>query len=132
MHMSVNRVQCDAQLHGCPLGHMVPEHPKTLWPVVEDFTRCPGIRAWKSALSHGLRLAGGFRVLSTDGTMNVGMGLRAAPRRTTWPHNTCVLTIRTLHGAVLDLAVVSKSKPNVVAGALEGPAHPEDRVASIK
>ena len=43
-------------------------------------------------------------------------------------HNTCVLTTRTLQGAVLDLAVVpSDSKPYVVVSALENAELPDDR-----
>ena len=44
-------------------------------------------------------------------------------------HDTCVLTTRTLQGAVLDLAVVpSDSKPHVVVSALENAVLPDDRV----
>ena len=44
-------------------------------------------------------------------------------------HNTCVLTTRTLQGAVLDLAVVpSDSKPRVVVSALGNAVLPDDRV----
>ena len=44
-------------------------------------------------------------------------------------HDTCVLTSRTLQGAVLDLAVVpSESKPHVVVSALENAVLPDDRV----
>ena len=44
-------------------------------------------------------------------------------------HNTCVLTTRTLQGAVLDLAVVlSDRKPHVVVSALENAALRDDRV----
>ena len=51
--------------------------------------------------------------------------LTAGPRRP----KTCVLTTRTLQGAVLDLAVVpSDSKPRVVVSALENAVLPDDRV----
>ena len=30
MHMTMNRLQCDIQLPGCQLGHLFPEHPKTM------------------------------------------------------------------------------------------------------
>ena len=44
-------------------------------------------------------------------------------------HNTCVLTTRTLQGAVLELAVVSSdSKPHVVVPALENAVLSDDRV----
>ena len=43
--------------------------------------------------------------------------------------NTCVLTTRTLQGAVLDLAVVpSDSKPHVVVSAVENAVLSDDRV----
>ena len=60
MHMTMNRLQCE----GCQLGHMRPEHPKTMWPVAEDAVRSPDVSAWKSTLYDVLRSADGFRVLS--------------------------------------------------------------------
>ena len=50
MHMTMNRLQCDIQLQGCQQGHMLPEHPKTMWPVADDIVRSPDVSAWKSAL----------------------------------------------------------------------------------
>ena len=65
--MTMNRVQCDIQLQGCQLGHMLPEHLKTM---------CPDVSAWKSALYDGLRSADGFHLLSVDGTTKIAMGVR--------------------------------------------------------
>ena len=125
MHMTMNCLRCDVQLQGCQLGHMLWEHPKTMWPVAEDVVCSPDVSAWKSALYDGLRSADGFHLLSVDGTMKIAMGAR--PRDAETPltpggsqqdrvdHDTCVLTTRTLQGAVLDLAVVpSDGKPHVV------------------
>ena len=110
----------DIQLQGCQQGHMLPEHP--MWPVAEDIVRNPDVSAWKSALYDGLRSADGFHVLTVDGTMNIAKGVPPARRGDAlkpWQlqehvgHNTCVLTTRTLQGAVLDLAVVpGDSKPH--------------------
>ena len=119
----MNRVQCDIQLRGCQLGHTLPEHPKTMWPVAEDIVRSPDVSAWKSAVYDGLRSANGFHVPSVDGTMKIAMGVRLRDAGTPLTlggsqqehvdHNTCVLTTHTLQGAVLDLAVVpSDSKPH--------------------
>ena len=82
------------QLQGCQLDHMLPEHPKTMWPVAEDTARSPDVSAWKSALYDGLRSADGFHVLTVDGTMKISMGVRwrdagtpltlMAHSRTTW------------------------------------------------
>ena len=66
MHTTMNRLQCDIQLQGCQRGHMLLEHPKTVWPVAEDIVRSPDVSAWKSALYDGLRSADGFHVLSVD------------------------------------------------------------------
>ena len=118
----LNRFQCDIQLRGCVLGHMLPENVKTIWPIVEDVLRSPDIAAWRQALIDNLYNVGGCRVLSLDGTMKIAMGLRRyetmIPRRedgsadTLVDDNTCVLTMRTLEGGLLDLAVVSNdSKP---------------------
>ena len=63
----------DIQLQGCQQGHMLPEHP--MWPVAEDIVRSPDVWAWKSALYDGLRSADGFHVLSVDGTMKIAMGV---------------------------------------------------------
>ena len=125
VHMTMNRLQCDIQLQGCQLGHMLPEHPKTMWPVAEDIVRSPDVSAWKSALYDGLRSADGFHVPSVDGTMKTAMGVRRRDVGTPLTlggsqhdhvdHNTWVLTTRTLQGAVLDFAVVpSDSKSHVV------------------
>ena len=57
-----------AKLQGCQLGHMLPEHPETMWPVADDIVRSD-VSAWKSALYDGLPSADGFHVLSVDGTM---------------------------------------------------------------
>ena len=75
-HTTMNRLQCDIQLQGCQQGHMLPEHPKTMWLVVEDTVRSPDVSAWKSALYDGLRSVNGFHVLSVDGTMKITMGVR--------------------------------------------------------
>ena len=61
MHTTMNRLQCDIHLQGCQLGHMLPEHPKTMWPVAEDIVRSPDVSAGKSALYGGL----GQRTAST-------------------------------------------------------------------
>ena len=126
MHMSVNRLQCDIQLHGCLLGHTLPEHRKTMWLMTEDFIRSPDFLVWKSALCDSLPSADGFRLLSVDGTMKIAMGVR---RRETGPWAARSRTAsRTLRGAVLDLAVVpSDDKPHVVASALTNVVHPNDR-----
>ena len=50
MHMPMNRLQCDIQLQGCKLGHLLPEHTKTMWPVAEDIVRSPDVSAWRTAL----------------------------------------------------------------------------------
>ena len=140
MHVTMNRLQYDIQLQGCQHGHMLPEHPKTMWPVAEDIVRSPDVSAWKSALYDGLRSADGFHVLSVDGTMKIAMGVRRRDAGTPLTsggsqqdhhvdYNTCVLTARTLQGAVLDTAVVpSDSKPHVVVSALENAVLPDDRV----
>ena len=140
MHMTMNRLQCDIQLQGCQHGHMLPEHPKTMWPVAEDIVRSPDVSAWKSASNDGLQSADGFHVLSVDGTMKIAMGVRRRDAGTPLTpggsqqdhhvdYNACVLTARTLQGAVLDFAVVpSDSKPHVVVSALENAALPDDRV----
>ena len=133
-------MQCDIQLQSCQLGHMLPEHPKTMWPVAEDTARSPDVSAWKSAVYDGLRSVDGFHVLSVDGTMKIATGVRRRDAETPLTpgssqqdhhvdHSTCVLTTRTLQGAVLDLAVVpSDSKPHVVVSALENAVLPDDRV----
>ena len=135
----MNRLQCDIQLQACQPGHMLPEHPKTMLPVAEDIVRSPDVSKWKSALYDGLRSADGFHVLSVDGTMKIAMGVRRRDAGTPLTpggsqqdhvdHNTCVLTARTLQGAVLDFAVVpSDSKPHVVVSALENAVLPDDVV----
>ena len=67
--MTMNRLQCDIQLQGCQLGHVLPEHPKTTWPVAEDTVRSPDVSACKSALYDGR--VDGFHVPSVDGTMKI-------------------------------------------------------------
>ena len=139
MHTTMNRLQCDIQLQGCQQGHMLLEHPKTMWPVAEDVVRSPDVSAWKSALYDGLQSADGFHVLSVDGTTKIATGVRRRDAGTPLTpgdsqqdcgdHNACVLTTRTLQGAVLDLAVVpSDSKPRVVVSAVENAMLPDDRV----
>ena len=39
----MNRLHSDIQLQGCQQGHMLPEHPKTMWPVAEDIVRSPDV-----------------------------------------------------------------------------------------
>ena len=73
---SLNRFKCDIQLRGCVLGHILPEHAKTMWPKVEDVLHSPDVTAWQHALKNNLRSSDGFRVLSLDGTMKIAMGLR--------------------------------------------------------
>ena len=60
MRVAMNRLQCDIQLQGCQLGHTLPEHPKTMWPVAEDTVRSPDVATWKSALYDGLLSVDGF------------------------------------------------------------------------
>ena len=64
-------LQCDIQLRGCQPGHLLPEHPKTMWPVAEDIVRSPDVSAWRTALYDGLRSADGFHVPSVDGTTKI-------------------------------------------------------------
>ena len=95
---------------------MLPEHAKTMWPKVEDVLRSPDVTAWQQALMNNLHSSDGFRVLSLDGTMKIAMGLRRYETRIPRPaegivdggvdDNSCVLTIRTLEGGLLNLAVV--------------------------
>ena len=135
---SLNRFQCDIQLRGCVLGHMLPEHAKTMWPIVEDVLRSPDVTAWQQALMNNLHSSDGFRVLSLDGTMKIAMGLRRYETRIPRPaegivnggvdDNTCVLTIRTLEGGLLNLAVVpNDSKPCHVVAVLESAIRPDQR-----
>ena len=141
MHMPMNRLQCVIQLQGCQLGHTLPEHPKTMWPVAEDIVRSPDVSAWRTAMYDGLRSADGFHVLSVDGTIKIATGVRRRDAGTPLTpggsqqdhvdHNTCVLTTRTLQCAFLDLAVVpSDSKPHVVVSALENAVLLDDRVGA--
>ena len=65
-HTTMNHLQCDIQLRGCQLGHLLPEHPKTMRPVAEDIVRNSDVSAWKSALFDGHRSEDGFHVLSVD------------------------------------------------------------------
>ena len=113
--MTMNRVQCDIQLQGCQLGHLLPEHPKTMWPVAEDIVRSPHVSAWKSALYNGLRSADGSHVLSVDDTMKIAMGVRRRYAGTpltaggsqqdhVGAHWVVVDHTHTLQGAVLDVA----------------------------
>ena len=100
---------------------MLPEHPKTMWPVAEDAVRSPDVSAWKSTLYDVLPSADGFRVLSVDGTMKIAMGVRGRDAGTPLTPggsqqdrldpNTCVVTTRTLQGAVLDLGAQRKQTP---------------------
>ena len=55
---------------------MLPEHPKTMWPVAEDVVRSPDVSAWKSALYDSLRSADSFHVPGIDGTMKIATGVR--------------------------------------------------------
>ena len=135
MHMTMNRLQCDIQLQGCQLGHMLLMQPKTMWPVADYIVRSPNVSAWKSALYDGLRSADGFHVLSVDGTMKIAKVAPPARRGDALDpgdsqqdyadHNACVLTTRTLQG---DAVVPSDSKPHVVVSALENAVLPDDRV----
>ena len=105
---------------------MLPENAKTIWPLVEDVLHGPDVTAWRQALIDILHDADGCRVLSLDGTMEIAMGLRRYEtmilhREEGVVDNTCVLTIRTLEGGFLGLAVVpNDSKPCHVVTALEG------------
>ena len=132
MHMAMNRLQCDIQLQGCQQGHVLPEHPKTMWPVAQDIVRSPDVSAWKSALYRRPSVSKRFHVLSVDRLPWVSAGATSTPggsHQDHVDHNTCVLTTRTLQGAVLDLAVVpSISKPHVVVSALENAALPDGPV----
>ena len=133
---SLNHFQCDIQLRGCVLGHILPEHAKTMWPM-EDVLQSPDVTAWQQALKHNLHSSDGFRVL-LDGTMKIAMGLRRYETRIPRPQggivdggvdvNTCVLTIRTLEGGLLNLAVVpNDSRPCHVVAALESTIRPDQR-----
>ena len=51
---SLNRFQCDIQLRGCVLGHVLPEHAKTMWPKVDDVLHSPDVTAWQQALKNNL------------------------------------------------------------------------------
>ena len=74
--MTTNRLQCDIQLEGCQPGHMLLEHPKTMWPVAEDIVRSPDVSAWKSASYDGLPSPDSCHVLSVDGTIKIAIGVR--------------------------------------------------------
>ena len=135
---SLNRFQCDIQLRGCVLGHMLPELAKTMWPVAEDVLHSPDVTAWQQALMNNLHSSDGFRVLSFDGTMKIAMGLRRYETRIPRPQggivdggvddNPCVLTIRTLEGGLLNLAVVpNDSRPCHVVAELESAIRPDQR-----
>ena len=117
---------------------MLPDHAKTMWPKVEDVLHSPDVTAWQQALMNNLHLSDGFRVLSLDGTMKIAMGLRRYETRIPGPaegivgggvdDNTCVLTIRTLEGGLLNLAVVpNDSRPCHVVAALESAIRPDQR-----
>ena len=82
--MTMNRLQCDTQLQGCQLGHMLPEHPEPMWPVAEDIVRSPVVSAWKSALYDSLRSADGFHVQTMVGTMKIAMGVRRRDALDPW------------------------------------------------
>ena len=109
-------------------------------PVAVDIVRSPDASAWKSALHDGLRSADGFHVRSVDGTVKIAMGVRQSdagtpltPGGSQQDHVACVLTTRTLQGAVLDLPVVpSDSNPHVVVPALENAELPDDRWVCIR
>ena len=109
-----------------------------MWPIVEDVLRGPDVTAWQQALMNNLHSSDGFRVLSLDGTVKIAMGLRRYETRIPRPaegivdggvdDNTCVLTIRTLEGGLLNLAVVpNDSRPCHVVAALESAIRPDQR-----
>ena len=108
MHMSMNRLQCDIQLQGCQQGHLLLEHLKTMLPMAEDIVRSPDVSAWKSALCDGLRSADGFHVLRRGDALDPG-----GSQQDHVDQNSCVLTARTLQGAVLDLAVLPDDRVGV-------------------
>ena len=95
---------------------------------MEDVLRSPDVTAWQQALMN----------LSLDGTLRIAMGLRRYETRIPRPaegivdggvdDNTCVLTIRTLEGGLLNLAVVpNDSRPCHVVAALESAIRPDQR-----
>ena len=117
---------------------MLLEHAKTKWPIAEDVLHSPNVTAWQQALMNNLHSSDGFRVLSLDGTMKIAMGLRRYETRIPRPQggivdggvddNTCVLTICTLEGGLLNLAVVpNDSRPCHVVAALESAIRPDQR-----
>ena len=68
-----------------------------MWLIVEDVLHSPDVTAWQQALKNNLHLSDGCRVLSLDGTMKIGMGLRRYGIVDGGvDDNTCVLTFRTL------------------------------------
>ena len=71
----VNSLQTHFQLEGNELGHLMPEHSKTLWPIVADLQLSPDVVAWKAALYARAVARHEHQVLTVDGTMKVTMGV---------------------------------------------------------
>ena len=59
----------------------MPEHPKTIWGVVEDVLSGHSVLAWSAALSEFAFQHGEYMVLTCDGTVKIALALKVYKRK---------------------------------------------------
>ena len=125
---SMNRLQSTFLLAGNKLGRLMPEHPKTMWPVVADILKVRAVTTWIDALVRSALDRGEFRVVSCDGTMKVAMGLMGyrrdrglvgpEPAWTEHERRTRILTLRGTTGFLIGMPLVRDEAGSTIAAAL--------------
>ena len=81
LQSSLNSVQLEQQLAGNCLGHLMPTHATSMFPVAADAFASPDLIQWKGALCSQMVKRDQLEVLSGDATMKVTLGLAGQLRR---------------------------------------------------
>ncbi|MBE0526884.1 MAG: hypothetical protein IH631_08070, partial [Candidatus Thorarchaeota archaeon] len=127
----IPRIAMHMHAAGSELGNLLPQHPKTWWPIVEDIFSSPSIQAKRAAMHAELEAHTEYTSISIDGTMRCCMGVmgqstirnqveRDADSAFT-PDDSLrrVLSVKGRTGAVLGLLPVSSEKSEVVRQAID-------------
>ena len=122
---SLSRMQQSFLLQGSELGSLMPEHPKTMWPLVADILGSAAITAWNCAMARNAFSRGEYKVVICDGTMKVAMALMGYRRDRglqspdpAWSdeeRRTRILTLRGATGFVLGMPLVRDEAGSTIA-----------------
>lgn len=140
LQATMNSLQLEFQLAGNELGHIMPEHGKTMWGIVEDVLRCPSVSHWRSALLANARGRHDLSVLSCDGTAKICMGVVGQPRvvcnvqasaqTSAWPRSEAsyhAFTVRGASGYLVGVPLIPMEDPVSIQKALTSVVAEGDR-----